>query len=376
MLSAMMKKFLGKLSIFILPITIYLGVPLYFLFKSGEILPTDYLVNEHQKESLIGLAYTNPIKYIKLQSTLKRSPKILALGTSRVLLFKSLFFNDPGSFYNAGSGITIIKEFRYFIDKIPVSAQPEVLILGMDQYFFNENFDNMAEDSFDGEYADNYSVLFYTFSQCKQIWADLYKKKVPLKLNAEENKIGLAALLQQTGFLQDGSYHYGTYITHPEKSEDYQFKNTFQRIDKGILRFEYASEVNKKALEEFDTLLQVCKKRNIHVIPILPPFAHSVVQKMQSKKEKYQYMANLPARLDSIAGPHGIKVFDFTDLASLGAGDSETVDGFHASEKAYLRMLIKIAENDALLSKYCNINHLKDLLSNAYSDKLIRKSLY
>lgn len=339
-------------------------------------MPTHDLFDNHQKVSVIGLAYTNPIKYIKLNTTLKREPEVLALGTSRVLLFRSFLFKDPHTFYNAGAGVALIKQFRYFLEKVPISKQPKVIILGMDQYFFNENFDNMAENNFDSDYADGYSTLYYVFYQSRRIWGDLYSKKVPLDLKVKNGQIGLGAILNGDGFLQDGSYHYGLYINHPEKSEDYQFKYTFEKIDKGIIRFQHGEEVNPEALKEFDRILQVCKDRNIHVIPFLPPYAHAVLEKMYARKKDYQYLIDLPAKVDSVASKYNVKVYDFTDLAVLGATDSETVDGLHGSEKAYLRIFLNMVENDSTLSKYADVDNLKKLLSTSYSDKLIKKDLY
>jgi hypothetical protein len=39
-------------------------------------------------------------------------------------------------------------------------------------------------------------------------------------------------------------------------------------------------------------------------------------------------------------------------LASLGSPDSETIDGFHGSEKAYVRLFVRLIEGDAVLRSF------------------------
>jgi len=53
-------------------------------------------------------------------------------------------------------------------------------------------------------------------------------------------------------------------------------------------------------------------------------------------------------------------------LASLGASDEETLDGFHGSEKAYLRLFIKMAENDKILG-FCgqDLKYLNERLNSS-----------
>jgi len=46
----------------------------------------------------------------------------------------------------------------------------------------------------------------------------------------------------------------------------------------------------------------------------------------------------------------------------LGATDSEAVDGYHVSEKANLRLLIQMAEQNSVLKKTVNLDWLKKIL--------------
>ncbi len=151
-----MKKFIRNLTIFLLPILCLLGFNLFILTLSGELFSPDRIIAcQSTDNGLIGLAYSNPIKYIKLKITEHKKPKILLLGTSRVMQFRDFFFNNPELFYNAGGAISKIKDFNIFINTLE-TENIQIVIVGLDQYFFNKNWDDL--NGLQTNYSNNFAI--------------------------------------------------------------------------------------------------------------------------------------------------------------------------------------------------------------------------
>ena len=86
--------FVKRSLIFLLPLVFFFGISLTILSAAGEMVPIEQIIRDQGdgKAVLFGFAYTNCAKYYKMQSVLKRNPDIIALGTSRVLQFRSKLF--------------------------------------------------------------------------------------------------------------------------------------------------------------------------------------------------------------------------------------------------------------------------------------------
>jgi len=365
------KQFFMRLFLFLFPLGIVFGSLTYVLFVSGELTS---IVKQEQSNSplLLGLAYSNTDTYLKMQSVLERNPEIIALGTSRVMSFRAEFFEDPDLFYNAGGAIEKITHFSHFLQAIPEEGGPEVIILGLDQSFFNQNPSNLLSDDIQqklsqpprlgGVWQKGVIGLVRDYMQKKFTLHDIFSPQKGIK------KIGLSALVNNNGFLNDGSYHYGKITEDPTSSPDYQFKDTLGRIATGTRRFQYSADVSQESVQELATFLQQAKERNITVIGFLPPYAHVVYETMMSMGEKYAYIRNLNEVLQPVFQKNEFDLYDFSDLAELGASDKETIDGFHGSEKAYLRLFLLMASDNEVLKQHVDVEYLEERLSNSEGD--------
>jgi len=101
-----MKPFWLKLCLFALPFVLAFVALTGILIYSGESMPLAMVVAMQQGETpvLYRPRYGNRDLTFKLMSVEARHPEVLALGSSRVLQFRSVFFNlDTSVFYN-GAG--------------------------------------------------------------------------------------------------------------------------------------------------------------------------------------------------------------------------------------------------------------------------------
>jgi hypothetical protein len=346
-----------KLSWLLIPaVAAIYGFPFAVLAVSGELTSVSDVVRRQRASDtlvLYGPSYSNPVKPYKMSAVLSRRPAVVVLGTSRVMQFRAQMFNAPDSFYNAGGAVATIWELRPFLEAIPAGQEPEVLIIGLDQYLFNANYAEFraATPAIELRWTDIVHSARWTIYDDYR--AGKFTLAALIKREHGRERLGLNAIANNNGFRNDGSYYYGRYIANPRgpANEDIDFKNTLERIRQGTSRFEYGARVSRRAVDELAAFLKRCHERGIHVAAFLPPFAHEVYARMMSLGEQYGYLRALPSALAPVLAASGHTLFDFSDLQSVGAPDLETIDGFHASERAYVRMLLAM-QGDATLQGY------------------------
>ena len=221
-------------------------------------------------------------------------------------------------------------------------------------------------------YTTNFSI-----SIINNVWKDVFLGKYGTNILERKNDIeelGLNAILNNKGFLKDGSFYYGNQITYLLENNplagDYLFKDTYSRIEEGNRRFEYASELNPKAIDKVKELLSYLKSENFKVIAIIPPFANAVNAKMK-ELGKYNYMGQIYPSLKPIFDSYGFELWDMSSLSTYHSNDKEAIDGFHGGSVSYLRMMIYMIENNSILEEISDISQLKKDLENRINDLLV-----
>ncbi len=367
-----MKKFISKIAVFSTPLMVVFLVPIIFLFMSGENYKSIDETIKNQNDYLIGYAYNESnYGYLKQVELKNMNPQnIIALGSSRILQFRDKMFTKP--FYNAGYTISSISDFIPFIESNLENKKPELLLIALDQWMFNENWDNledynMSEKQWNSSF--NYKASIGTIFN---VWSDIFSGKYRFEIlfgstdPIRQNKIGLNAIVNNKGFRKDGSIFYGDQIhkllSNDSTANDFGYLDTYSRIENGNRRFEYGAKVNDKAIQALSDILLFCKRKNIYVVAILPPFANSVNLKM-NESGNYIYMDSIYSKSIEIFKKHQFELWDMSNLTEYNSNDNETIDGSHGSEVAYLKMLIHMIENGSILKHYTNVEKLKNDLN-------------
>jgi len=174
-------------------------------------------------------------------------------------------------------------------------------------------------------------------------------------------RIGINSVFNNSGFRNDGSFYYGGQIEkllhNEETANDYNYANTFDRINQGDRLFQYGAVVNPNALIELNRILKFCNSKQIKVVAFLPPFADKVNDKLRASGN-YKYMDSIYAQTKDLFNTFDFEFYDFSKLAAINSDDSETLDGFHGSEVTYLKLLINILESDSELNKVSDLTKL------------------
>jgi hypothetical protein len=371
-----MSKFLRELLLFSAPFSVLL-LPLIGLIYAGEIF-TDYrgLANKDDKY-ILGLAYSEVGRQFKFVNVYDRKKfEILALGSSRVMQFRKEMFIE--SFYNAGGAVQSLSEYESFLRMLPQEKLPAILILGVDQWMFNAEYQREYKQDKNNKFAwtDFSSLNENVDRKIASIVRDYTSGKIDdVFKESDYDLYGLNAIVEMNGFRNDGSYYYNTAVKALRNDDstyrDYKFKDTLQRIRGGCCRFNYGDSVDGSAIVVVDKLLEFCKKNGIHVIAFLPPFAETISKEIM-ESNRFRYMLEIYERMQPIFTKYEFELYDFGNLNNkIYFNDSEMIDGFHGGERSYARILLSMLESETRLRSYCNIQTLRADMNRSLDNYII-----
>ncbi|WP_415580406.1 hypothetical protein, partial [Helicobacter labetoulli] len=334
----------------------------YYLSRIFEHNSFESIVKRQlEQNSIYGTALNENVFAYKLELVKQIKPKIIALGASRVLQFREKFFID--SFVSAGNAMNTLKEGRLFLEEVLKFYKPEIVILGLDIWWFNALYPNYERGEYFNITGTNISttkildIAKHIYNQ--QFFQSQYLLDNHFITNPYSNldSLGLNAIYNGRGFFKDGSYLYGE-IFKNEKTKDANFTDTLLRITQGISRFEYASHIDAKRMQDLFDILNLLEKHHIQVVIFIPPLAPSVYQAMQDKQEKYAYIDELFATLQK----YHIPFFNYHNPAVLHNDNCEFLDGFHGGDVFYARILADMAQKSEILKSYVNMPYLTELI--------------
>ncbi|MBJ6801701.1 hypothetical protein [Geomonas propionica] len=389
-----MEKLLKKIALLAIPYALYLALPFWLLVGSGEFR---FNVDEMVRNAVSGVPQQvgfrfneSPYKYLKLKtlSTLPRRD-VVALGSSRVLQFREKMF-APSSFYNAGYTVTSVPHFLAFLSSVPEDRLPKVLIVGLDQWMFNKRC-----EALDGKAA---KIDFTSYKQMDiasvltashKIYKKVFDGTVALDQvvaagrpgacaigagGASLRNVGFNAFANKTGFLNDGSMHYGGQIEKllagDKSADDYRFESTLKKIDKGDTKFSHGDHADAEAVRQLKPFLDFCAQKKIHVVAFLPPFSDTAYRRMQ-ESGKFQYLKELSPMLAPVFRDYGYEFYDFSSVSAAGSSDLEAIDGFHGSESVYLNMLLRMLETGSALNRFCDVAALREAAAHKKNRYLV-----
>jgi len=330
-------------------------LPLFFYLSiAGEYLTAEEIVKRQtgEDEVIFGSAIRNGNAY-KLEALARLEPRIVSLGSSRVMQFRQHSFNEK--FLNLGGLMSSIHDGHKIVDSI-IAAKPHTVIIGADIWWFNESFQRPRA------YKSTKPKLYTPNLQAPDLYQLIsYLVDGKLSFNISNRHIGLSGK-KGDGYGNDGFRHYTTKLIGTGGHSKLQFADTFSRIDRGTRRFQYGTKSNQQHIKNFNDLVSKLEHASINVVVFFPPFAHAVNNKMDSLRGKYSYVEDLKNQLYL----NGIDFFDYTHADLIGSTDCEFLDGFHGGEITYARILKDMSIKTRIIQGITNI-HAIDKLINKHS---------
>lgn len=371
-----MKKFIFKVLLFGIPVVLLIMIPVAVLVGSKENFRELKPVLERGRKYLIGYTYNEDnYKYLKWEYlNLHEKNEVMVLGSSRVLQFREQMFDV--SFYNSGYSISGLNDLKPFLQSLPTSKYPKYLILGLDQWMFNESWDNLKTQTAIETWEKSFSK-YPAHAVYKNVYIDLFMGKYDFHLFDDTdtlNLIGLNARVNHTGFRNDGSFYYGSQIekllASDSTASDFKYASTLVRIKEGNKRFQFGRVVNCNAIKVLADFLKYSELNNIKVIAFLSPFPDTIYNMMEASGN-YTYMPKIYSTLEPLCKRYNCELYDFSTVSKCGSTDQETIDGFHGGELVYQRILLEMLRANSCLNSVTDSSRLNKDLAMAKSRFLL-----
>lgn len=367
-----MKKFLCRLLFFLIPfyfVGLFIGFVYYIGWTTGEFADFSQLIEMQRQDHniFIGMGYNEQTAYYKLENANYYQADVITLGTSRVMQFKNEYFDSD--FYNCGGAVGWnYDEYLNFVKNL--NYTPRMIIIGLDQWVFND-----AWNQYCIAYDNEIPIGMIDRNSISMEWS-MIKDLLSCKWNvyAIENypmNYGVTGRSKGVGFQWDGSYYSGNVYREPTTQEDYMFVITFERIDGGYGFFEWGEHIDDKTCGYLKAFLEYCKENGIMVIGFAPPFAPSVYNRMIASGN-YSYLSEISPKCEEIFQQYGYEYYDYTDVSILNVGDAYFVDGYHGGEVAYAYIVEDMLAQGSCLREYVDEKQLEELLSDCYSELLLK----
>tara|TARA_B100000787_G_scaffold134677_1_gene103509 strand:+ start:2941 stop:4101 length:1161 start_codon:yes stop_codon:yes gene_type:complete len=337
-------------------------IPL-FLFSTGEFQSIALVADKQlsgKSNSIYGVAFRNNTIEYKMQMLSEVNPKIITLGSSRVLQFSKEMFNKD--FYNLGNTMSSINEGFEISDHI-INQNPEIVFFGIDFWWFNENWltprplviKETLLNNIDEPYSIDISNIMETIKWIfsgKIALLDIYNQ-----IFHGNNNIGLQGIYAD-GFRSDGQHFSSRTITGEFPTKDINFIATTKEVNMGT-RYNFSKGINSKHYNNFLVLVEKLRLSGIKVVIFLPPFAPEINTVLNNSK-KIKFIEELKNEFIK----NNLPFYDFTDSEKINSSSCEFIDGIHPGIVTNARILLKISKNDAKVQKHLNYEYIKNIVDN------------
>jgi hypothetical protein len=327
------------------------------LWRVGETWPLERVIraqeiNRHAIFSR-GLIDQGTFRYKYLQ-ILRQRPRILVLGSSRVMQFRAEMFGRQGpSFYNAGGIIHSIDDLASFLDHLPQDATPQTVILGVDFWWLNANAKREANDSFatgvDEDGADKWQGHVNVVSSYVRNPASLRALLVhTLARRHDPDAIGLQATLHRQGFRYDGSRQFNLKIPNTPGKWPWRGltgEKLRQEIIKGGLHFNLAGELSPVLMQQLREALLRLKARGIFVLAYSPPVVSEWLRLASTTPEQKEYWRQYHEKIPALFRSLEIPFLDIITPEQLGLDDRYMTDGYHPHDTFDLYVLQRFCDD-------------------------------
>jgi hypothetical protein len=346
--------FVRRMVLFWLPVILFIATVEGLLWRIGETWPLESVIRGQDANPraifLRGLLDESTFRY-KYLGVLHRRPRILALGSSRVMQIRAeMFGRQAPVFYNGGGLIRTVDDLNDLLARLPADALPQTIILAVDFWLLNAAekpyLDRTFAHDVDEDGARDWQGHALAISkyvrnpgQIAEMWSYAFGAK------RDSNAIGMEAAVHHRGFRPDGSKRFDLKI--PASAEAWGKRRpgldeARRRIANGGRDFAFTDGVSAPLRDALRTALLKWQARGVFVIAYSPPVmsecARLAVNHPAHRRYWQEYHEQVPLLFQSL----GIPFLDVTEPADLGLDDRYMRDVFHAHETFNLHLLSRL----------------------------------
>ena len=338
-------RFAGWIMVFFAPLLLLTGVLEILLWNAGETLPIERVIQAQQSRPgtlfMRGILDQGFYRYKSLQVS-QRKPKILVLGSSRVMEFRSEMFGNRGrDFFNGGGLIQDLSDLKSFVRRIETENAPELIILGLDAWWFNGNKPplNGLSSGMNRDAALDWQEHVRAWRRFKSSKA---RKVIAAARRATNENIGIEARSASVGFRLDGSMQYNfapAAASNGWRFVDRETPPISERIRNSTAQFTPCSGASADRLEILAACLDELARKNVLVAGFLPPISSEAAGLLERSATQSNLWNEVRARLPKLFRERSLMFGDASLLRDLGLNDSFMIDGIHAAETFHLHLL-------------------------------------
>ena len=365
-----MKTFIFKCFLFVIPLGFVFVIPLFVVWLGREYFDanTTALYQQAHPGSVVGFAYsTESARPYKVALINARHSTVIALGTSRVMQFRKEFFKDQNTFTNAGGAVTSFSDIISFINEMPEvrPGETKTVLLGIDQEAFLKPLSDVGTRK--GDSVDTRDLLrigYIIVSGSRRMYTDQFTKFSLWQLykaRMTTSSIGVAALIQDDGYRDDGSRIYKS-MSDPNIMEIAQRQIEARAKEIEIDQFvpNNADDLISGNIQLLSHALDIAHAKGITIIGFMQPlptkeYDATLVSSISNQKT----VTEIPSTAKKVFTEHGYVFDDFTRLDSFGGKDVEFIDRIHGSDLMYAKLTLLLTKEDPSFGKLVNIDLLK-----------------
>lgn len=340
---------------------LYVGIRLY---SAGEMLP-DYGLLASKPELVYG-RLEDDYKDFKLTMTSLRRPRVLMIGSSRVMQFRASILTECerlDCFYNAGGFMPSTRVALESLKRLPEDGFPAVIVVGIDYWhvsLFPAN-EHGATSYPTGELSERMNQAFATV----RTWLvegqkDPSRRQMLLTPWLDRPGMGLNARQRGQGFRGDGSFQYPP-LQATHSSDPARMKEIIGQARSATGWFYDGNGVDPVSLTEIREIISVARTRGASVIGFTPPFSRQVVAELENSGRHAAWFQFAPA-VAKIFSDAGQPFFHYTDMSSAGCEEDESIDGYHPNERCSAKIILTMlrdANTAAILRAYVHSEKLR-----------------
>lgn len=337
-----------------------------FLKNNNEHLSINSIVEKQIKNkslysSSINIDYRNYVE--KKYQIIK--PKILIIGSSRMQYYPEYLFNNE--LIIAQQPFYSFEMFYSSLENLINIHKPELVIVGLDWWLFNENYNKKQSNIFYNTLFNkkkiskkNKNFFQFSFNELAKPYLWLFKRKISTKFFLESLKgksninIGVMANLDKSGYNLEG-YFSDIHTLSGKKKFDIRFKETLDQINnkkKDFTQFRF-DQNSLKILKKINNLV---KLNNVEILNVLSPVSPTIYNELI----RSGYIINFERILFELKKFDNF--YDFTQKNYFH--DCQFFDGTHSGEVLNFINLKEISKANLRIEKFLSKNISKNIIQS------------
>ncbi|MBK8769285.1 MAG: hypothetical protein IPM06_02515 [Rhizobiales bacterium] len=327
------------------------GVAREVLKATGDLLPEEEIVRLQlaSPESCLFSEYGKQNEaFYKFELYRAIRPDIAVIGSSRVLEMNQREFTRP--FVNLGRVMTDIKRGESAVVQLLNIHKPKFILIGIDQYWFNPNWDEAGVDKVKlvrADHNDPRAILrLMTFIAEHGLWLEAWRALQ----RGPECHFGISAKKFLSGYDAHGYRHNGHFLTSAKTPEDAKFAFTLHKIATGDRRFEPGHNVSDSQFAYLVKMTKALEEAGVPYLIYFQPYPPKI-QAAMDQRGGFEYLEELKSRLSS-ANMH------FFEPAFIHS-DCDYIDGFHIGDAGGARQLAALTEEDPRLREFIDMGEIR-----------------